>query len=146
MVEMKRLVGLLLVLFAVSGCAVQYDNVTIAPDGSPRLQTLTPKMKQRIDELAQALIALDPAIIDPREAKSVAHDAFVYPMYLANDWGLTWPPVFHNTLRNSKQRKAGLCVDWARAMRARMRTKDLKTFDLYWGSLTKVTHGANTAP
>ncbi|QQZ30236.1 hypothetical protein HMY34_16535 [Thiothrix subterranea] len=133
MVEMKRLVGLLLVLFAVSGCAVQYDNVTIAPDGSPRLQTLTPKMKQRIDELAQALIALDPAIIDTREAKSVAHDAFVYPMYLANDWGLTWPPVFHNTLRNSKQRKAGLCVDWARAMRARMRTKDLKTFDLYWG-------------
>ena len=133
MVEMKRLVGLLLVLFAVSGCAVQYDNVTITPDGSPRLQTLTPKMKQRIDELAQALIALDPAIIDPREAKSVAHDAFVYPMYLANDWGLTWPPVFHNTLRNSKQRKAGLCVDWARAMRARMRTKDLKTFDLYWG-------------
>jgi|GEM_PF-6935114 len=31
MVEMKRLAGLLLVLFAVSGCAVQYDNVTVTP-------------------------------------------------------------------------------------------------------------------
>ena len=133
MFDVKRLIGLLLVFFTVSGCAVQYDNVTLAKDGNPRLQNLTPQMKQRIDALAVALIELDPTIIDPSEARSVAHDAFVYPMYLANDWGLTWPPVFHNTLRNSKQRKAGLCVDWARAMRAKMRTKNLRTFDLYWG-------------
>ena len=133
MFDVKRLIGLLLVFFTVSGCAVRYDNVTLAKDGNPRLQNLTPQMKQRIDALAVALIALDPAIIDPSEARSVAHDAFVYPMYLANDWGLEWPPIFHNTLRNSKQRKAGLCVDWARAMRAKMRSKNLQTFDLYWG-------------
>lgn len=130
----KRLsfVGLAFML-ALSGCAVQYDNVTLAADGKPRLKQLTPQMKKRIDELKVALIDLDPSIIDPQEAASVAHDAFVYPMYLANEWGLTWPPVLHNTLRNSNQRPAGLCVDWARAMRAKMRSKNLKTFDLWWG-------------
>lgn len=89
MLDAKRLIGFSLVLFMINGCAVKYDNVTLAQDGSPRLQQLTPEMKQRIDELTTALIALDPSIIDRQEAQSVAHDAFVYPMYLANDWGLT---------------------------------------------------------
>lgn len=133
MFDLKRLPFTVALALMLSGCAVQYDNVTVNKDGNPRLQQLTPQMKKQMDELTAALIALDPAIIDPREAQSVAHDAFVYPMYLANDWGLTWPPIWHNTLRNSKQRKAGLCVDWARAMRARMRSKNLQTFDLWWG-------------
>lgn len=133
MPDLKRLPIWVALVFALNGCAVQYENVSLNKDGNPRLQQLTPKMKKQMDELTAALIALDPAIIDPKEAQSVAHDAFVYPMYLANDWGLTWPPIWHNTLRNSKQRKAGLCVDWARAMRARMRSKNLKTFDLWWG-------------
>jgi hypothetical protein len=94
---------------------------------------MTPDMQHKVQELETALIAMDPSVIDPREAHTVAYDAYVYPMYLANDWGLTWPPLFHNTLRNANNRKAGLCVDWARAMRAHMRSKNLKTFDLYWG-------------
>lgn len=133
LVYKKIMLASLTALLALGGCAVQYDNVTLAPDGQVRLKQLTPLMKKRIDKLRDALIAMDPATIDPAEAASVAHDAYVYPMYLANEWGLTWPPVWHNTLRNSKQRPAGLCVDWARAMRAKMRSKNLKTFDLWWG-------------
>lgn len=134
MFELKRLLLLaLMTVFMLSGCAVHYDDVYLTQNGNPRLKSLTPTMKKKMDELTTALIALDPAIIDPQEAQDVAHDAYVYPMYLANDWNLTWPPLIHNTLRNAKERKAGLCVDWARAMRARMRSKHLKTFDLYWG-------------
>jgi hypothetical protein len=129
----KHAVPLLLLPLLISGCAVQYDNVQPLPDGRVEMNHITPELRQNIQELTAALIALDPATIDPREAQDVAHDAFIYPMYLANDWGLTWPPLLHNTLRNSNQKKAGLCVDWARAMRARMRSKHLRTFDLYWG-------------
>lgn len=129
----KHAVPLLLLPLLFSGCAVQYDGVQATPDGQVHLASMTPDMQQKIHELEAALISLDPATISPREAHDVAHDAFIYPMYLANDWGLTWPPLFHNTLRNASQRKAGLCVDWARAMRARMRSKNLQTFDLYWG-------------
>lgn len=130
---LNYLLACLLVSLVAAGCAVTYDEVRLTADGKPRLEKLTPKMRMQIDELTNALVALNPATIDRREATEVAHDAFVYPMYLANDWGLTWPPVWHNTLRNTKQRKAGLCVDWARAMRAWMRKKNLQTFDLYWG-------------
>lgn len=133
MLNVKRLALGLLIPLMLSACAVKYDGVVLTQDGNPRLTKPTPSMLRNIDELTQALIQLDPTIIDPNEARSVAYDAYVYPMYLANDWGLTWPPLFHNTLRNANQRKAGLCVDWARAMRARMRSKHLRTFDLYWG-------------
>lgn len=131
-----RLGGLLLAIL-LSGCTAQFDNVYLSADGDPRLSKLDTDMRQRIDQLATALIALDPMTVDPQEATDVAHDAFVYPMHLANDWDLAWPPVWHNTLRNVKQRKAGLCVDWTRAMRAWMRQKNLQTFDLYWGIANK---------
>jgi hypothetical protein len=133
----KHAVPLLLLPLLISSCAVQYDGVQATPDGEVRMTRMTPDMQQNIQALEAALIEMDPATIDRREAHDVAYDAVVYPMYLANDWGLTWPPLFHNTLRNANQRKAGLCVDWARAMRARMRTKNLKTFDLYWAVANK---------
>jgi hypothetical protein len=137
MLDFKRLALFMTLPLLLNACAVQYEGVQLTPDGNPRLMKLTPVMKHNMDELTAALIALDPSIIDPAEARSVAYDAYVYPMYLANDWNLTWPPLLHNTLRNAKERKAGLCVDWARAMRARMRSKHLQTFDLYWGVANK---------
>lgn len=129
----RHAVPLLLLPLFVSACAVQYEPVNVTPNGELRASRMTPAMHTEIQALEAALIAMDPTTINPQEARAVAHDAIVYPMYLANDWGLTWPPLFHNTLRNADQKKAGLCVDWARAMRARMRAKNLKTFDLYWG-------------
>ena len=128
----KHAVPLLLLPLMISGCAVQYDPVQVTPNGEVRATHMTPALHSEIQALEAALIAMDPQVISPQEAHDVAHDAIIYPMYLANDWNLTWPPLYHNTLRNADHRKAGLCVDWARAMRARMRTKHLQTFDLYW--------------
>lgn len=132
MLSVKHAVPLLLLSLILGGCTVQYDNVKLASNGKVQVTQMTPELHKSIQELETALIAMQPGSIDPREAREIAYDAHVYPMYLANEWDLTWPPLLHNTLRNANQRKAGLCVDWARAMRARMRTKNLQTFDLYW--------------
>ncbi|WP_228292240.1 hypothetical protein [Candidatus Thiothrix anitrata] len=135
--RVKHAVPLLLLPLMIGGCAVQHEPVSVLPTGEVRTLRMTPDLQNHIHTLESALIALNPSIINPQEARAVAHDAFVYPMYLAKDWDLTWPPLVHNTLRNANQRKAGLCVDWTRAMRARMRDKNLKTFDLYWAVANK---------
>ncbi|MBU0655082.1 MAG: hypothetical protein KJ914_08080 [Gammaproteobacteria bacterium] len=139
MLSLKHAVPLLLLSLILGGCTVQYENVQLAPNGRVKVTHMTPELQKSIQDLEAGLIAMQPGTIDPREAREIAYDAHVYPMYLANDWDLTWPPLLHNTLRNADQRKAGLCVDWARAMRARMRSKNLTTFDLYWG----VAHKGN---
>lgn len=133
MLSVKHVLSLLLLsLLTLGGCSVHYDNVKLDQNGQVNIDPMPPQLEQDIQRLTAALIAMQPSTIDPKEAHDIAHDAYIYPMYLANDWDMTWPPLVQNTLRNTNQRKAGLCVDWARAMRARMRTKNLKTFDLYW--------------
>ena len=129
---MPKWVAILALPLAMSGCAVHYDGVHLGQNGQV-VANMTPELQSNIKALETALISMSPNTISPAEAKAVAYDAYVYPMYLANDWNLTTPPLTHNTLRNFDKRKAGLWVDWARAMRARMRSKHLKTFDLYWG-------------
>ncbi|MEZ5477891.1 MAG: hypothetical protein R3E95_10535 [Thiolinea sp.] len=116
----------------LSGCSVNYSNVALLPDGRPQLTVMAPKMEQNIRELAGALLALGPGV-RREEAIEVAHDAYAYPLYLANEWDLTWPPMYHNTLRNSGARKKGLCTDWAKAMVDHMRQKNLQSMDVYWG-------------
>ncbi len=131
MYVLQRMVALVLLSMLVSACSVQYKNVGLTQDGQP-VTTMTPRLEKNIRELAGALMALGPNISQD-EALKVAHDAYVYPLHLANEWGLTWPPMYHNTLRNANMRPKGLCTDWADAMVTHMRSKNLKTFDIYWG-------------
>ncbi|MEN9433620.1 MAG: hypothetical protein RLZZ422_1209 [Pseudomonadota bacterium] len=133
MVSVRRLAPLMLVAALSTGCAVQYDGVSMTPGSSrPQVNSLSPDLQKNISELQVALQSMDSSI-SPREAADVAYDAYIYPRYLANEWGLTWPPLYHNVLRNSKKRPAGLCTDWTQAMRTHMYKKKLKTFDLWWG-------------
>jgi len=121
---------------ALAGCTVQTAPVMMRPDGRPQLYSMKPSMDRDIQELAAALMTLGPNI-NRQEAIDVAHDAYVYPLYLAKEWNLTWPPLMHNVLRNAKVRPKGLCTDWASAMIEIMRHKSLKSFDLYWGVSNK---------
>lgn len=127
----QRILLLTVALFMLSGCAVQYEGVKHPNDGR-QLHKLEQKTQQSIKDLSIALKRMSPKI-NPAEANDVAYDAHVYPMHLANEWNLTWPPLWHNVLRNNKHRQLGLCTDWTQAMRARMYKKNLKTFDLWWG-------------
>ncbi|MGB0845216.1 MAG: hypothetical protein ACPGSM_00750 [Thiolinea sp.] len=128
----KTIIAPLLALTLLSACSVSYNNVNLLADGRPQMKVMTPKVEKGVRELAGALLALGPNI-KRSEAIEVAHDAYTYPLYLADKWDLTWPPMYHNTLRNSGARKWGLCTDWAKAMIDHMRKKHLKTMDLYWG-------------
>lgn len=129
----QRILFLLLITLTASGCAVKYDNVAMnGYDSRPVLTKSSPKLQQSINGLTAALQSMSPSI-DPREAQEVAQDGHTYPMHLANQWGLTWPPLWHNTLRNAKKRNAGLCTDWTKAMIDHTRAKNLKTMDIYWG-------------
>ncbi len=134
--KISGLQKIILSCFAVtllSGCSVSFhDNVELLADGRPQMKRMDSKTERNIRELAGALLALGPNI-SRTEAVELAHDAYVYPMYLADDWELTWPPMYHNTLRNSGARKKGLCTDWAKAMTDMARRKNMKTMDVYWG-------------
>ncbi len=128
---LKKITIPLLLALMMSACSVQYSNVTMTPQGRPYINNIKPKMQRDIQELTGALMSLGPNI-DPREASEIAYDAYVYPLHLANEWGLTWPPLLHNTLRNANLRPKGLCTDWASAMIDHMRRKNLRSFDIYW--------------
>ena len=128
---LTRITTIFLMLL-LSGCSVQFKNARLLPDGRPYLAEMSPSMDKNIRELAGALMSLGPGI-DPNEAREVAHDAYIYPLILANKWELTWPPMYHNTLRNADIRAGGLCTDWASSMIEFMRKKNLRSMDIYWG-------------
>ncbi|CAA6808457.1 MAG: Unknown protein [uncultured Thiotrichaceae bacterium] len=129
----KIILSIIAAATLLSGCSVNFnDNVEILGDGRPQMKRMDPKTEKNIRELAGALLSLGPNI-SRNEAVELAHDSYVYPMYLAEKWELTWPPMYHNTLRNSGARKLGLCTDWAKAMTDMARKKHLRTMDVYWG-------------
>jgi len=127
----KKITIYFLLALLTTGCSVQYSNVGMTAQGRPQITNLKPKMQRDIQELTGALRSLG-ANVNPREAAEVAYDAYAYPLHLANEWGLTWPPMLHNTLRNANLRPKGLCTDWASAMVDHMRRKNLRSFDIYW--------------
>jgi hypothetical protein len=115
------------------GCApVHYDNVYLSADGKPVAKKLTEEQQDSINKLRTALIALGNNT-SVEEAESIAYDAVVYPLILANKWDLMSPPQYHNMLVNAGRRPRGLCYQWAEDLTALMRKKNLRTFDLHHG-------------
>ena len=131
MAAIKTISTILLATCLLTACAAKFNKVDITRSGNPQLRVMKPEVEKNIRELAGSILALSPQI-SREEAVEVAHDAYVYPMYLAEKWDITWPPMYHNTLRNAGVRKWGLCTDWASAMIDHMRKKHLKSMDIYW--------------
>ncbi|MCK5813008.1 MAG: hypothetical protein KAH03_02070 [Cocleimonas sp.] len=102
----------------------------------PIARILTNKQKRSINGLAKALKALGPQT-SQKEANDIAYDAIVYPMILANQYNLVYPPQLQNVLVNAKHRDRGLCWQWADDMTAHMKKKKLKTFDLLRGTANR---------
>jgi hypothetical protein len=128
-----RLFAIIFITLGLSACGtVHFDNVKMDSKGNPVATKLTAEQKTSMRNLAIALKNLGPNT-SQREATIIAHDAIVYPMILANQYGLTYPPLYHNMLVNSKKRPRGLCYQWARDLTSHLKKKNLKTFDLKWG-------------
>ncbi len=135
----SSLTFLLIFLFSLSflnGCSVSYENVKLENGNRPVARILTNKQRKSINGLARALKALGPNT-SKAEADAIAYDAVVYPMILANQYNLVYPPQLQNILVNSKHRDRGLCWQWAEDMTAHMKKKNLKTFDLLRGTANR---------
>ena len=128
-----RFLGVLLSATILTGCgSVHYDNVKLNPGEVPVATKLSESQKKSISGLRQAIQNLD-ANVSPQEATLVAHDAVIYPMILANQYQLTYPPLWHNVLVNSKKRPRGLCYHWQRDMIKHFKKKHLQTLDIKEG-------------
>lgn len=118
----------------VTACAtpVRYEGVNLPQGGLTELLRMDTATRSSVDALAAQLRALNPAVT-AQDAATLAREAHVYPMHLANVWQITSPPLINNLLRNQGRVEYGLCIDWTYAMRQRMRGLGLNSFDWYWG-------------
>jgi hypothetical protein len=88
--------------------------------------------EQKIAELSAAISALGDKV-DPGEALQAADIAVRYPLQLAEQYELTTPPLWHNTLVNMGIKPRGLCVHWTRDLLTRLRELEMRTLKLHWG-------------
>ena len=82
-----------------------------------------------VARLHAGLMALD-ASIDPEEAVRAARIAFSYTRVLAQEYGITDPPLIHNTKVNMGLRPRGLCWHWAEDMENRLVSENFQSFDV----------------
>lgn len=114
--KMIRKTLVLLALLIVSACT-SYD-------------LSQPVSQNEIADLTRAIENLGPAV-DPQEAARAARIALTYPRQLAVQYGITDPPLIHNTKVNAGKRPRGLCYQWADDMEARLRQENFKTLQLH---------------
>ncbi len=128
-----RLLLSIILISSLTGCGtVNFNHVKMDQTGNPVATKLTKEQKKSMKELTTAIQSLSPSV-SPQEALIVAHDSIVYSMVLANKYNLTWPPLWHNVLVNSKKRPRGLCYHWQRDLMKHMQKKNLTTLEFIEG-------------
>jgi len=84
------------------------------------------------DPLLRASIAALGKGIDPEEAQRVAEIAYTTGRDLKKEWKVIWPPGLHNFLVNTKQRKGGLCFQFAERLLWRLAAQKWETLEFHW--------------
>lgn len=90
--------------------------------------------EKSIYNLRNALIALSPRTVDPREADLLSMTAHSISRQLAREYGVIGDPAFHNYLINIGLKKKGICADYTRDIGTRLRDLRFKTLVLHWGA------------
>ncbi|WP_375174854.1 hypothetical protein [Pseudooceanicola sp.] len=80
--------------------------------------------------LEQAILELSPEV-DPEEAARAARIAVTYPLELRARYGVTDPPLIHNTKVNMGLRSRGLCWHWADDLEARLAAEGFESLTLH---------------
>jgi hypothetical protein len=81
--------------------------------------------------LRARIVALAPNI-DPEEARRVAAIAYTIGRELKKEWKVVWPPGLQNFLVNTKQRKGGLCFQFAERLLLRLNEQKWETLEFHW--------------
>ena len=95
---------------------------------------LSAKDEKSISDLTNALIALSPRSVDPREAALLSETAHQTSRQCAREYGVTGDPAIHNYLINIGLKKKGICADYTRDIGARLKEFHFKTLVLHWGA------------
>jgi len=77
------------------------------------------------------IAALWPSV-DPQEARRVAEIAYTTGRDLKREWKMVWPPGLQNFLVNTKQRKGGLCFQFAEKLLLRLADQKWETLEFHW--------------
>ncbi len=119
---MKYLLGIFIIVF-FAGCSVKYETNREAP--------IKKVFVQAINNLQNDIEKLSP-LIDKTEAKEVASLAILHSQFLANEYDLVSPPLYHNSLVQMGLRKRGLCFHFAEDLIHKLKDLNLETLDLRW--------------
>jgi hypothetical protein len=90
--------------------------------------------EKSINDLRNALIALSPRTVDPREAALLSETAHHVSRQCAREYGVIGDPAVHNYLINIGVKKRGICADYAHDIGAKLRELRFQTLVLHWGA------------
>ncbi len=110
-----------LAMLALSACAT--STTTMGDKSLAVAQT-------DVAALTRAVIALGPQV-DPEEAARLARISYYYALQLRQEYGVTDPPLIHNTKVNMGRRPRGLCYQWADDIEERLRRENFQTLDFH---------------
>jgi hypothetical protein len=95
---------------------------------------LSAKDEKSISDLTNALIALSPRTVDPREAALLSETAHSTSRQCAREYGVTGDPAIHNYLIHIGVKKKGICADYTRDIGTKLKELHFKTLVLHWGA------------
>ena len=101
--------------------------------------------EKSIADLRNALIALSPHTVDPREAELLSQTAHQTSRQLARDYGVDGDPAVHNYLIRIGVKKRGICADYTHDIGARLRELRFNTLTLHWGTAWEKESDENNA-
>ena len=119
---MKYFFGFIIIIF-INACSVKYDS---------EMQNQSEYENKRVIEKLQKTIQSLSLDVNESEAKKVASIAVLYSKFLAHEYKLVKPPLYHNTLIQLGLKERGLCFHFAEDLIKELKKQDLKTLDLRW--------------
>jgi hypothetical protein len=106
--------------------------VTFAPPAEARKKDPEFATSANDPALRGAIAALWPTLVNPEEAQRVAQIAYTTGRDYKREWGVKWPPGFHNFLVNTGAKKGGLCFQWAEKLLLRLAEQQWETLEFHW--------------
>ncbi len=88
--------------------------------------------RKKIEALQNDLTTLDNRS-NPEEALQVAETSIRYSTFLADEYDLVRPAVFHNVLVRIGLKDRGLCHHWTEDLLKKLELLRLQSYHLYWG-------------
>jgi len=123
---------LLLIVVLLSACAGLHSNGRES-SGSDNLQTSPEALayREKVFSLRNDLASLN-GHPNLAEAGQLAETAISYSYYLAEEYRLVRPAIFHNVLVRMGLKDRGLCYHWTEDLMKRLHQLELKNFQLHW--------------